>query len=251
MDGDLIKDRDFITAVLQACGALVVVFDPQGRIVLCNRAFEQVTGYSSAELKGKVFFEVLVRPEGREQSRKRLEYGISARAASAFENEWITKSGEPRRIAFSNAPMMNQDGEVEYYITTGIDIADRHRAEQELLKSENQFRSLWEASSEPMFLTDPSGTIVKVNASFSRMLDTQPDALEGMNVTGLFHPEEQEAVREYHRACYASEAKEHVFGTRAAFRAGAVRHLRNFGHARGDSWPAAPDARHSAGRYGA
>ena len=210
MDGDLIKDRDFITAVLQACGALVVVFDPQGRIVLCNRAFEQVTGYSSAELKGKVFFEVLVRPEGREQSRERLEYGISARAASAFENEWITKSGEPRRIAFSNAPMLNQNGEVEYYITTGIDIADRHRAEQELLKSENQFRSLWEASSEPMFLTDPAGTIVKVNASFARMLDTQPVALEGMNVTGLFHPEEREAVREYHRARYASEAKEHI-----------------------------------------
>jgi PAS domain S-box-containing protein len=210
VDGDLIKDRDFITAVLQACGALVVVFDPQGRIVLCNRAFEQVTGYSSAELTGKVFFEVLVSPEGREQSRKRLEHGISARAASAFENEWITKSGEPRRIAFSNAPMLNQNGEVEYYITTGIDIADRHRAEQELLKSENQFRSLWEASSEPMFLTDPAGTIVKVNASFARMLDTQPAALEGMNVTGLFHPEEQAAVREYHRACYASEAKEHV-----------------------------------------
>jgi PAS domain S-box-containing protein len=58
MDGDLIKERDFITAVLQACGALVVVFDSEGRIVLCNRAFEQVTGYSSDELKGKIFFGV-------------------------------------------------------------------------------------------------------------------------------------------------------------------------------------------------
>ena len=64
MHGDLIKERDFITAVLQACGALVVVFDAAGRIVLCNRAFEQVTGYSSAELKGKIFFDVLVSPRG-------------------------------------------------------------------------------------------------------------------------------------------------------------------------------------------
>ena len=32
-----------------------------------------------------------------------------------------------------------------------------------------------------------------------------------MNVTGLFRPEEREAVREYHRARYASEVKEHVF----------------------------------------
>ncbi len=134
----------------------MVVFDTAGRIVLCNRAFEQVTGYSSAELKGKIFFDVLVSPEGREQSRKRLEHGISARAASAFENEWITKSGEPRRISFSNAPMLNEAGEVEYYIATGIDITDRYRADQELLKSEMQFRSIWEASCEPMFLTDPA-----------------------------------------------------------------------------------------------
>jgi PAS domain-containing protein len=119
-----------------------------------------------------------------------LEHGISARAASAFESEWVAKSGEPRRISFSNVPMLNAEGEVEYYITTGIDITDRHRADQELLKSENQFRSLWEASCEPMFLTDPSGSIVKVNAAFASMLNTDPGSLEGMNVTGLFPPEE-------------------------------------------------------------
>jgi len=141
VDGDLTKDTDFIGPILQACGALVVVFDSEGRIVLCNRACEQVLGYSSAELKGKIFFDVFVSPEGREQSRKRLEHGVSARAASAFENEWIAKSGERRRISFSNVPMLNQDGEVEYYITTGIDITDRHYANQELLKSENRFRS--------------------------------------------------------------------------------------------------------------
>ena len=111
-------------------------------------------GYSSDELNGKLFFDVLVSPDGREQSRKRLEYGVSARAASAFENEWITKSGEPRRISFSNVPMLNEAGEVQYYIATGIDITDRYRADQELLKSETQFRSIWEASCEPMFLTD-------------------------------------------------------------------------------------------------
>jgi PAS domain S-box-containing protein len=209
--GDLIKEHDFITAVLQACGALVVVFDAQGRIVLCNRAFEEVTGYSSAELNGKIFFDVLVSPDGREQSRRRLEHGISARVASAFENEWITKSGETRRISFSNVPMVNEAGDVQYYITTGIDITGRHRTDQELLKSEMRFRSIWEASCEPMFLTDRAGTIVKVNAAFAALLDTDPIALEGMNLTGLFHPAEREELREYHRARHASDIKEHFF----------------------------------------
>ncbi len=211
MDSDLTKERDFITAVLQACGALVVVFDDQGRIVLFNRAFEEVMGYNSADLNGKAFFDVLVRPGNREQSRKRLKDGLSGRAATTFESEWITKSGEPRRISFSNVPIGNEAGQVQYYIATGIDITDRHRAGQELAQSEMRFRSIWEASCEPMFLTDPSGTIVKVNAAFAAMLNTDPASLEGMNVTGLFHPEEREELREFHRALYASDVTQRYF----------------------------------------
>src|ERR1700685_4670686 len=98
-----------------------MVLDTEGRVVLCNRALEQVTGYSSAELQGKMYSEILVSPGGREHSRKRFESAISARAATAFENEWLTKSGEPRRISFSNVPMLNEAGEAQYYIATGID----------------------------------------------------------------------------------------------------------------------------------
>jgi PAS domain S-box-containing protein len=209
VNGDLTKERDFITAVLETCGALVMVFDAAGRIAYLNRAFERVLGYASEELIGRVFFEVLVSPDGREQSRQRLEHGFSARAASAFENEWITKSGERRRISFSNVPMLNEQGVMQYYITTGIDISDRYRAEQELLKSETQFRSIWEASCEPMFLTDPNGAIVKVNAAFANLLGEDIDSLEGRHVTALFDPEEREAIWDFHRARFASPVKEH------------------------------------------
>jgi PAS domain S-box-containing protein len=112
MEGDLTKERDFITAVLQACGALVVVFDSEGRIVLSNAAFERVMEYSGAELAGKRYFSTFwSAPESREQSRKRLEDCVTAGTASAFESEWIAKSGEPRRISFSNVPMLNEQGE--------------------------------------------------------------------------------------------------------------------------------------------
>lgn len=155
MNGDLTKERDFITAVLETCGALVVVFDDKGLIVYSNRAFERLFGYSSEELIGRPFFDVLVSPDNREKSRLRLERGFAG-AATAFENEWITKSGDRRRISFSNAPMHNEQGAVQYYIATGIDITDRYWAEQEMVRSETQFRSIWEASCEPMFLIAPA-----------------------------------------------------------------------------------------------
>jgi PAS domain S-box-containing protein len=215
--GDLTKERDFIAAVLETCGALVIVFDAEGRIIFTNRAFERILGYAGAELIGQVFFEVLVSPDDREKSRQRLEHGFSARAASEFENEWITKSGERRRISFSNVPTLNEQGEVQYYITTGIDITDRYRAEQELLKSETQFRWIWEASCEPMFLTDPSGAVIRVNAAFAGLLAGDISSLEGTHVTALFDLEQRDAIWERYLARFTSGAKKHFLETELHF----------------------------------
>ena len=217
MDGDLTKEPDFIVAVLATCGALVVVFDAAGRIAYLNRAFERALGYASEELIGKVYFDVLVSPDIRQESRQRLEHGFSARAASAFESEWLTKSGERRRISFSNVPLLNEQGEVQYYIATGIDITDRYRAEQELLKSEIQFRSIWEASCEPMFLTVASGAVVKVNAAFAKLLAADASALEGVHMSALFDSQEREALMEHHRALFASSVKEHFLEREVRF----------------------------------
>src|SRR5581483_8986774 len=101
---EFVNEQNFIEAVLEAAAALVIVMDREGRIVHCNRACEQVTGYRIQELRGRVFWEVFVAPEGQERSRSRL-HTIFAGETSTFENEWIIKSGERRRIAFSNAPL--------------------------------------------------------------------------------------------------------------------------------------------------
>ncbi len=199
IQGELRKERDFISAVLQASGALVIVFDTEARIVECNRACERVTGYSSAELAGKVLWEVFIRPDARDRSRARFDTLLSTRAPSFFENEWITKSGESRRISFSNTVLLGDDGQVRNVIGTGIDITERYQVQQELLKSEIQFRSIWESSREPMCLSDDRGTILKVNDAFARMAGVPAAALEGVDIAGVFRSEERSEVRR----CYA------------------------------------------------
>src|SRR5580704_4915095 len=190
IQAELSRERDFISAVLQASGALVVVIDTDARIVQCNRACEQVTGYSSSELKGKVLWEAFVSPQRRAASQVRLQTLLSKRAPSFFENDWVTKSGELRRISFSTTVLVSDDGQVrsqvQNVIGTGIDITERYRAQQDLLKSEIQFRSTWEASREPMCLGDQSGAILRVNYAFTRMLGLPASALIGVNLASLF-----------------------------------------------------------------
>ena len=203
----LAKERDFIGAVLQASGALVVVFDPEGRIVRSNRACQQVTGYCDEELRGKIFWEVFVLEQGRAASRGRFEELISTKAPSSFENEWVSKFGERRQISFSNTVLLGDDGQVEYVVTTGIDITKRHQAEQELLKSETMFRSIWEASRHPMCLTDQSGAIVKVNHAFSTMVGTATE-LPGLDIAALFSAGDQPAIGRYYAEQFGSHGAE-------------------------------------------
>ncbi|MFS8887877.1 CHASE3 domain-containing protein, partial [Synechococcus sp. R55.1] len=58
------QERDFTNAVIDTAGALVVVMDPEGRILRFNRAAEQLSGYSLAEVKGRLLWDLgLIPPE--------------------------------------------------------------------------------------------------------------------------------------------------------------------------------------------
>src|SRR6516165_9927880 len=43
------SERDFVSAVLDTVANFVLVLDPEGRILRVNRAWEEMTGFSSAE----------------------------------------------------------------------------------------------------------------------------------------------------------------------------------------------------------
>ena len=202
------KERDFIAAVFQASGALVIVLDPGGRIVSSNRACDQVTGYSNDELRGKIFWDVLVGEADKARSRMRFEALISTKAPSSFESEWIGKSGQRHQISFSNTVLIGDDGQAEYVVATGIDITERHQAEQKLLKSEALFRSIWEASQHPMCLTDKSGVVVKVNKAFSTMVGSTADSVAGLDIAALFPADDQEAIRRYYAEQFGAHGTE-------------------------------------------
>jgi PAS domain S-box-containing protein len=182
--------------------------DAEGRIVRCNRSGEQVTGYSEAELKGKIFWDVFSTPHAKAATRARFEALVTTKSPFVFEHEWINKSGEGRQISFSNTALLGDDGRVEYVITSGIDITERHRTEQALLQSEAVFRSIWEASQYPTVLTDQSGIILKANQAFSAMVGRTGDAVEGLDIATLFWAEDEHAMRGHFAAQYASRGGE-------------------------------------------
>jgi PAS domain S-box-containing protein len=129
------QERDFVAALLDTLGALVVVLDREGRIVRFNQACENLTGYAAAEVQGRLFFDQFLTPEETAGVRDVFGKLRSGDFPHTHENHWLTKAGERRLISWSNTALVGSDGLVEYVIGTGVDITERQRVEEALRES--------------------------------------------------------------------------------------------------------------------
>ena len=123
-------ERDLIAAVLDTVGALVVVFDRDGRIVRFNRACESTTGYAFEEVCDRLFWDLFVAPEELEPVKAVFAKLCAGDFPSTSENDWVARDGGRRLIAWSNAALTDNTGAVEYVIATGIDITERKQIDR-------------------------------------------------------------------------------------------------------------------------
>jgi PAS domain S-box-containing protein len=130
------KERDFIDAVLETAGALVVVLDREGRILRFNRACEQTTGYSSEEVMGRHVWDIFMIPDEVAAVKGVFERLRGGEPRSDYENYWKGKDGFLRRISWSNTVLMDSSGKVDYVVSSGIDITDFKHMQEQLRKTE-------------------------------------------------------------------------------------------------------------------
>lgn len=130
------RERDFITAILDTAGALVLVLDTEGRIINFNRACERITGYLAEEVKGLYIWDKFILPEERDTVKSVFDKLKAGGPPARYENHWLTHKGELRYIAWANTSLLDKSYRVEYIIATGIDLTELKRSQEELLKAE-------------------------------------------------------------------------------------------------------------------
>lgn len=145
------RERDFATAVLEKSGTLVVVYDPQGEILRFNRASEIISGYLSNEMVGKNVSDHLLTPDGADLVKTAFAQMTADLEPVSYEGYWLAKNGRRSLIAWYNAPLIGEDGQLQSVISTGVDIttyketeADRRR----LFAAEREQRLLAETLAE-------------------------------------------------------------------------------------------------------
>lgn len=130
------KERDFVAAVLDTAGAVVVVLDPEGRVQRFNRACQEITGYTVEEVKGRKIWEFLLKAEDVDPVKAAFrEVGRTA-VPHHYENDWVGKDGRTHRIAWSNTVLYDASGTIECVIATGVDISALVQTQAQLRQTE-------------------------------------------------------------------------------------------------------------------
>ncbi len=148
----LADQEQLVNAVLGVIGALVLVLDTQGRVVLFNVACERLTGYRSADIVGRQIWDVVIPPAEVDDVRATLDDLRAGAFPNSREYHWITRKGASRLLSWENTCLTDDRGTVTHVIATGIDITEARRADEALHGIETVGRLLAERGPAPSAL---------------------------------------------------------------------------------------------------
>lgn len=171
---ELTAEQHFISTVLETQQALVVVMNHHGEVVRFNRACETLTGFHRDEVLGRHVWEMLI-PAGQvEEVRMVFNQLTSGMFPNTHENEWVTRDGGRRLIAWANSAIADDGGGVAYVIGTGIDITENKRLEGELLRNERLATLGQLTATVSHELRNPLNVISNSSHSVAKMLAGSP-----------------------------------------------------------------------------
>ena len=93
------NERDFISAIVEASNLLVMVTNSEGKIIKFNHACEETSGYKFEEIKGRIFWNVLIPSE--EAAMVKFTVGKTD-LENNYVNHWITKEEQLKLISWRN-----------------------------------------------------------------------------------------------------------------------------------------------------
>ncbi|HEX6163486.1 MAG TPA: PAS domain S-box protein [Vicinamibacterales bacterium] len=136
---ELRAERDFVSAILDTAPSLIMVLDAQGHIVRFNRACEEVSGVSMAEVAGRALWEVpFLLDEDRAQIREVIPRLAASTEPVKLDRVWVGKSGARHVIAWTVMALRGQTGQTTYLIGLGADVT----MARELERLKSQFISM-------------------------------------------------------------------------------------------------------------
>ena len=132
---ELTKSRDrasFFEKAVQSSAQPFASANPDGRFIHFNRAYCELTGYSTDEIKTMNWISGITPPEWQELSAKMMKLVRDTGKPQTYEKEYLRKDGTRVPVEVTLNQVLGEKGNIEYYYMFVKDLTVRRRAESEL-----------------------------------------------------------------------------------------------------------------------
>ncbi len=162
------RQNEFLAGVIESSSQPFAVGYPDGRLGLCNKAFQELTGYSDVELHSIDWAKELTPPEWVGIEQKKLEELHATGRPVRYEKEYIRKNGARVPIELLVHMVKGPDGKPLYYYSFLSDITERKLAEAALTASEARYRTTMDKMLEGCQIIGRDWKYVYINEAAQR-----------------------------------------------------------------------------------
>lgn len=150
-----------------------------------NRARADFYGARKGDLEGKSVYEILGKEDADVCVAGNVE--VFQTGEQTRTEEWVRNGkGELRLLAITKTPKLDELGNVEFVVCSGVDITERKRADVKLGESEERFRAVFNSAVDNIFLKDSDLKYTHVNPAMERLFCVPASELEGKTDSELF-----------------------------------------------------------------
>ena len=128
--------------LMSTVNLIAVIINSAKEITYCNEYFLNLTGWTFAELEGRVWDDVCVPPVVEDLSGLFSDLFKDVASARHHENDVLTKAGERRSIRWNNIVLRDASGSIVGAAGIGEDVTERKLLERELLDKSTRERRL-------------------------------------------------------------------------------------------------------------
>ena len=209
------SQRRLLAAIVESSQDAILSKDLSGNITSWNQGAERLYGYSAAEIVGKPI--AILMPEGIQEEATQFLRKISLGQQVTEDTVRRRRDGSLIHVALAISPVRDLEGQIVGASAIAHDINDRKRAEQVLLESERQFRTLCDSMPQLAWRANPDGWIYWYNQRWYQYTGTTLDQMQGWGWKSVHDPATLPKVMEKWQASIATgESFDMVFPLRGA-----------------------------------
>ena len=129
---DPVRDPGFAESLIETAQAIILVLDPEGRIVRFNPYMETISGYCLQEVQGNDWFGTFIPASDQSRIKDLFLSAVHDIKTTGNINPILTKDGAERYIEWYDTTLKDAGGSVIGLLCIGQDVTERLMIERNL-----------------------------------------------------------------------------------------------------------------------